>query len=228
MPAATTASMIAQVLARRRVGLGEAARRSRRDSRASAAAARLDRARGRDRLVDGFAGDEPAREARRLAHAVARGERLQRIGSGRAGERRPWTRCRASRRSVRRARASRAGARSSARSTGARCARARGSARARGRRCRAFRAARRPRRRPGVPLVTPRLARLRRQLLDQPVDPRFEIAPRDRRPHRRGEDRRRQHLVQRADARADEPRQLEHVAARLRVAVARRRSARRR
>ena len=56
----------------------------------------------------------------------------------------------------------------------------------------------------------------RGELLDQPIDARLEIAPRDRRPHRRGEHRGRQHLVERADARPDQPRQLEHVAARLR------------
>ncbi len=60
----------------------------------------------------------------------------------------------------------------------------------------------------------------RRELLDQPVDPRFEIAARDRRPHRRGEDRRRQHFVERAGARPHHPRELEDVGARVDVAIA--------
>ena len=40
-------------------------------------AARFDCARRLDRFVDGLAGDEAAREARRLAHAVARGQLLE-------------------------------------------------------------------------------------------------------------------------------------------------------
>ena len=54
----------------------------------------------------------------------------------------------------------------------------------------------------------------RRELVDQPVDPALEIAPGDRRPHRRREDRRGQHLDERANLRADQPGQLEDVAAR--------------
>ena len=60
----------------------------------------------------------------------------------------------------------------------------------------------------------------RGELFDQPIDARLEIAARDRRPHRRGEHRRRQHLVERADAGADQARQLENVAARVDVAIA--------
>src|SRR5439155_20069824 len=55
----------------------------------------------------------------------------------------------------------------------------------------------------------------RAELLDEPIDAALEIASGDRRPHGRGEDRRREHLVQRADPRADETRQDHHVASRL-------------
>src|SRR2546428_239466 len=57
------------------------------------------------------------------------------------------------------------------------------------------------------------------ELLDEPIDAALEVASGDRRPHGRGEDRGREHLVQRADTRANEARQGHHVASRLRVAL---------
>ena len=59
-----------------------------------------------------------------------------------------------------------------------------------------------------------------RQLFDEAIDARLEIAPRDVGTHRRGKDRRRQHLVEHADPVAHDPRELQHLGARVDVAVA--------
>jgi len=57
----------------------------------------------------------------------------------------------------------------------------------------------------------------RRERLEHPVDPRLELAPGDRRTHRRGEQRRRQHFVQLAYAQPNQLGQREHVRLRLRI-----------
>ena len=46
----------------------------------------LDDARGLNRFLDRLAGDEAAREAAGAAHAVARGERFERLASGEDAE----------------------------------------------------------------------------------------------------------------------------------------------
>jgi hypothetical protein len=65
-----------------------------------------------------------------------------------------------------------------------------------------------------------RLARV--ELVEQAIDARLEIAPGDGWPHRGRKHRRREHLVERAHAVPNQARQLQHVAARLRVAARRR------
>ena len=55
------------------------------------------------------------------------------------------------------------------------------------------------------------------EIFDDPIDPLLEVAPRDRRPHRRREHCGRQHLVKRADSRANLACQLEHLGARMHV-----------
>ena len=79
-----------QVRARGGVRLRHGARRSRRADRAFAVmpAASI-AARGRDRFLDRFAGDEPAREAVRAPHAVTRGELLECAAAGERVEESP-------------------------------------------------------------------------------------------------------------------------------------------
>ena len=74
MPAPTIASHDLAVLARGRVGVGEAADAFAEVIERVEQAARFDRARRLDRFGGRLAGDEPPREAPRAAHAVARRE----------------------------------------------------------------------------------------------------------------------------------------------------------
>ena len=67
------------------------------------------------------------------------------------------------------------------------------------------------------PLETPRLAPTARSVSMMASARDFEIAPRHRWPHRRGDDRGRQHFDELADRRGRQPAQLHHVAPRLRV-----------
>ena len=159
-------------------------------------------ARGLDGLLDGLAGDEPAREARRPAHAVARGELLERGAAARR-----WKKAFDAR--VEHQCVLPGGVEqvldACARSSAARCDRGRGSG---------------PRSRTMMPRVSSGSAACvdglapagdaevgaarRERLRCSAIDPALELARRDRRPHRRGEHGGRQHLVQRADPRADQ------------------------
>ena len=69
------ASMISQVVAGGGVGFGQARDALAEEVERLEEAAALDGAGGLDRFGDRLAGDEPAREARRLPHAVAGRER---------------------------------------------------------------------------------------------------------------------------------------------------------
>jgi hypothetical protein len=62
----------------------------------------------------------------------------------------------------------------------------------------------------------------RGEILDDPFDALFEVAARDRRPHRRGEHRGREHFVERADASSYFASELEYVGARMGVDARRR------